>query len=227
MTAAVEERSRPPAPSLRAAPALPAAPPSTIAAGPGCLPPWKSESLDLIRRELGDCRRCGLCENRGNLLFAAGSPRPRLLFVADGPEEGDDAAGRLFSGEAGALLSRMIRAMNLPLDHTAVCTVIKCRPPGSPPPGKDELAACRPFLFRQIAAMAPDFICALGTTAARTLLDTDQGIAGLRGRLQHWEGRIGLMPVYHPAYLLRKPSAKKTAWQDLKLVMAAMGRPVR
>ena len=182
----------------------------------------RAETLEQIREDLGDCRRCSLSRGRTCLVFGEGDPRASLVFVGEGPGEDEDRSGRPFVGEAGQLLTRIIEAMKLSRDQVYICNVIKCRPPGNRNPEPAEVRTCRPFLERQIASIQPKVICALGKFAAQTLLSTDVPISRLRGRF-HPLGEIQVMPTYHPAYLLRHPEDKRLVWEDVKKIMAFLG----
>jgi len=179
------------------------------------------ESLTDIREELGDCRRCRLHLKRTHIVFGEGDPHARLVFVGEGPGFEEDRRGQVFVGAAGQLLTRIIQAIGLSRKQVYIGNIIKCRPPGNRNPEADEIDACFPFLERQIAAIRPRFVCALGSFAARALLRTDTPISKLRGRF-HDYGAIKLMPTYHPAYLLRNPAKKRETWEDMKQLMAAM-----
>jgi len=156
-------------------------------------------------------------------VFGAGNPRAELVFVGDAPGAEDDQLGQPFSGEAGKLLTRMIEAMGYTRDGVYICTVVRCRPPGGRAPSPDEVAACEPFLRAQIAALRPRAIVALGQFAAQQMLRDPTPISQLRGTWREYCG-VRLMPTFHPAYLLQKPSEKKKVWDDLKMVMAELGR---
>lgn len=182
-----------------------------------------ARTLDEVRRELGDCRRCKLCNGRKNLVFGVGNPRAQLVFVGEGPGADEDEQGIPFVGAAGQLLTKMIEAMGFGRDEVYICNVVKCRPPGNRNPEPDEIAACEPFLKAQIAAIRPKAIVALGKFAAQTLLREETPITRLRGQWRTYQG-IPLMPTFHPAYLLRSPNEKKNAWADLKQVMTMLGK---
>lgn len=179
--------------------------------------------LDAVRAELGDCRRCGLCQGRRNLVYGVGNPQAELVFVGEAPGPEDDEQGMPFVGKSGQLLSRMIEAMGYGRDEVYICNVVKCRPPENRSPLPAEIAACEPFLLAQIAAIQPKVIVALGKFAAQTLLRDSTPITKLRGQWRMYQG-IPLMPTFHPAYLLRAEAAKASAWQDLKQVMAKLGK---
>jgi DNA polymerase len=180
------------------------------------------DTLETIRADMGDCTRCGLCRSRTHIVFGSGNPDARLMFVGEGPGYDEDQRGEPFVGAAGKLLTRIIEAIQLSRDQVYICNIVKCRPPGNRTPEADEIRTCLPFLQRQIQAVAPEFICALGACAARTLLDTDAPISRLRGQLYDYNG-IKLLPTYHPAYLLRNPEKKRAVWEDMKLLMREMG----
>ncbi|MFM2153832.1 MAG: hypothetical protein RL199_2267 [Pseudomonadota bacterium] len=180
-------------------------------------------SLQVIRDELGDCRRCGLFAERKNVVFGQGNANAEILFFGEGPGEDEDKSGLAFVGRAGQLLTKMIEAMGYARSDVYICNVVKCRPPGNRRPEPAEAEACRPFYERQILAVRPKVIVALGATAAQTLLKTSTSISQLRNRWTEWAG-IPVMPTYHPAYLLRAPAEKAKAWEDLKLVMARVGK---
>ncbi|BCA79578.1 uracil-DNA glycosylase [Desulfuromonas sp. AOP6] len=176
------------------------------------------ESLDEILADLGDCRRCPLCEDRKNIVFGVGNPQARLVLVGEAPGREEDEKGEPFVGEAGRLLDRILRAMGLGRDQVYICNVEKCRPPGNRDPRPEEIAACEPFLIRQLASIRPSVIVALGKFATQTLLRDQTPITRLRGTWKDYHG-IPLMPTYHPAYLLRNPSGKQEVWEDMKQVL--------
>jgi DNA polymerase len=179
--------------------------------------------LQVVREDLGDCQRCKLSPSRTKLVFGVGNPDADLVFVGEAPGADEDAQGEPFVGKAGQLLTKMIEAMGYTRDDVYICNVLKCRPPGNRNPEPDEVAKCEPFLKRQLAAIRPRMIVALGKFAAQCLLRDDTPITRLRGGFRSYEG-IPLMPTLHPAYLLRDPSKKKLAWEDLKAVNAALAR---
>jgi uracil-DNA glycosylase family 4 len=179
--------------------------------------------LQVLRDEIGDCQRCKLAPTRTNLVYGVGNPDADLVFVGEAPGADEDAQGEPFVGKAGQLLTKMIEAMGYTRDDVYICNVLKCRPPANRNPEPDEVASCEPFLKRQLAAIRPRIIVALGKFAAQCLLRDDTPITRLRGGFRSYEG-IPLMPTLHPAYLLRDPSKKKLAWDDLKAVNAALAR---
>lgn len=184
-----------------------------------------AESIEDIRDDLGDCRRCGLSGGRTQLVFGEGNPRAELLFVGEGPGFEEDQSGRPFVGPAGQLLTRIIEAMHLSREQVYICNVVKCRPPENRNPQPEEIQACRPFLQRQIAAIRPKVICALGTHAAHALLETSTPISRLRGRFHDHAG-LKVMPTFHPSYLLRHPEQKRVVWEDMKKIMAFLRIPL-
>jgi uracil-DNA glycosylase family 4 len=181
-------------------------------------PAYFSETLSEIRSDLGDCQRCRLARGRNKIVFGEGDPEAKLIFVGEGPGFEEDQQGKPFVGAAGQLLTRIIEAIKLDRSRVYICNIIKCRPPGNRNPEADEIKSCFPFLERQIAAIQPDFICALGTFAAQTLLQTTMSISRLRGRFYEYKG-IKVLPTYHPAYLLRNPEKKRDVWEDMKMLM--------
>ncbi|MDP2647114.1 MAG: uracil-DNA glycosylase [Desulfobacterales bacterium] len=184
--------------------------------------PGRAETLESIRSELGNCRRCKLAETRNHIVFGAGNPDAGLLFVGEGPGYDEDLQGLPFVGAAGQLLTKIIQAIQLRREQVYICNVVKCRPPGNRNPLPDEIGACVPFLKRQIQSIRPAMICALGAFAAQTLLETTEPISSLRGRIFDYMG-IKLLATYHPAYLLRNPDQKKAVWEDMKTLMREMG----
>ena len=184
------------------------------------------DNLAKISEDIGDCKRCRLHEGRNRIVFGSGSPEARLAFVGEGPGADEDEQGLPFVGRAGQLLTQMIegtaRKEGIPLkrEDVYICNVVKCRPPENRTPQPDEMEICGEFLFRQLEVIRPKAICALGSTAAKALLGTKDGVMRLRGKWQQWRD-IPLMVTYHPSYLLRpyNQNAKKEAWEDLKIVL--------
>ena len=182
------------------------------------------ETLEAIREDLGDCRRCKLHPGRNTIVFGSGNPKADVVFVGEGPGADEDAQGLPFVGRAGQLLTEMINnsaaRLNLPLrrEQVYICNVLKCRPPGNRTPEKDECDTCLPFLLRQLDAIRPRVIVALGATAARALLNTSEAMARLRGRWFEFRG-ARLLVTYHPAYLLRDPAKKREAWEDMQILL--------
>jgi DNA polymerase len=179
------------------------------------------ETLEMIRADLGDCQRCRLAQDRKNIVFGDGDRHARLVFVGEAPGYNEDQKGKPFVGAAGELLTRIIQAMKLSREQVYICNIIKCRPPGNRNPLADEIKACSPFVDRQIDAIKPAVICALGTFAAQTLLGTSDSISRLRGRFRTYQG-ILVMPTFHPAYLLHNPDKKRFVWEDIQKVMKVL-----
>ena len=186
------------------------------------LPADKPAALDALRREIGDCTRCRLCEGRTNLVFGVGDPNARLMFVGEGPGADEDRQGIPFVGRAGQLLTKIIEAMNLRREDVYIANIVKCRPPQNRAPLPDESATCIPFLIRQAEIIAPGAIVCLGSVATQNLLGTEEKITKLRGHFTTWRG-IPVMPTYHPAFLLRNPNMKKPVWEDMQQVMKLLG----
>lgn len=191
---------------------------------PGLAP--VDDSLQKIREDIGDCRRCRLHQSRHTIVFGSGNERAKLVFVGEGPGADEDVQGLPFVGRAGQLLTQMIEGTakreGVPLERKDVyiCNVVKCRPPENRTPEPDEMEICGQFLFRQLSVIRPSAICALGATAARALLGRKEGVTRLRGNWYKWRD-IPLMVTYHPSYLLRpyNQNAKREAWEDLKKVL--------
>ena len=190
------------------------------------VPPAKT--LEDVRSEIGDCKRCRLHQGRTHLVFGVGNANAELMFVGEGPGHDEDLQGLPFVGRAGQLLTQMIEAMGLSRSDVYIANVVKCRPPENRTPEKDEVSTCMPFLMRQIGAIQPKVIVCLGSCAAQALLSTNKSISRFRGEWFDFRG-ARLMATYHPAYLLRNPRAKPEVWTDLKKVMAYLGLkpPVR
>ncbi len=198
-------------------------PRKTFAPSPSASP--SVETLDDIRTDLGECTRCALCADRKTIVFGAGAADARVMFVGEMPGFDEDMQGVPFVGKAGELLDKMIVAMTLSRDTVYVANVIKCRPPSNRDPEPAEIAACAPFLQRQVAAVQPEVIVALGKFASNMLSGTDGPLNEIRGQWQQWNG-VPVMPTFHPAYLLRTPADKGLAWEDLKKVMARLNLSV-
>jgi DNA polymerase len=184
------------------------------------------DTLEKIRLDIGDCRRCRLCEQRNKIVFGVGNEQARLVFVGEGPGADEDAQGIPFVGRAGQLLTQMIdntaskEGIPIKRENVYIANVVKCRPPENRAPQPDEMEICGEFLFRQLMTIKPKAICALGSTAAKALLATKDGVTRLRGNWHKWRD-IPVMVTYHPSYLLRpyNANAKREAWDDLKKVL--------
>ncbi|MFM8269956.1 MAG: uracil-DNA glycosylase family protein [Pseudomonadota bacterium] len=187
---------------------------------PPATAPSTLKTLEEVRSWLGDCKRCGLCKERNEIVFGSGNPKARLMFIGEGPGADEDKQGLPFVGRAGQLLSKIIEAMGLQRENVYIANIVKCRPPSNRVPEPHEIDQCLPFLKAQIDLVSPEIVVALGLTASRALTQTEHGMANLRGQFHTvaWKKEITLMPTYHPAYLLRNPSAKKIVWEDMKLV---------
>lgn len=211
------------------APAAVVAPPQPVVESLITLPSLEPENdtLEAIRKDIGpDCKRCRLCEQRNKIVFGSGNENARLVFVGEGPGADEDAQGVPFVGRAGQLLTQMIEGtaskegIAIKRDDVYICNVVKCRPPENRTPLPDEMEICGQFLFRQLMVLKPKAICALGSTAAKAVLGTKEGVTKLRGNWQKWRD-IPVMVTYHPSYLLRpyNQNAKREAWEDLKKVL--------
>jgi uracil-DNA glycosylase family 4 len=181
------------------------------------------EALRMIREDIGDCTRCPLHkQGRKQIVFGVGDPNADLMFIGEAPGADEDIQGEPFVGRSGQLLTNMIKAMGLSREQVYIANIIKCRPPGNRAPEREECATCSPFLMRQIEAIKPKAIVALGAVAAKTLLAISAPMTELRGRWFDFRG-TKLAVTYHPAFLLRDPRQKKEAWKDLQMVMKEMG----
>jgi len=186
----------------------------------------EGDTLERIRADIGDCTRCRLCKGRNKIVFGVGDPEARLVFVGEGPGADEDEQGIPFVGRAGQLLTQMIENTSakegIPLkrENVYICNVVKCRPPENRTPEPDEMEICGQYLFRQLSAIKPKAICALGSTSAKALLGGKDGVTKLRGKWHKWRD-IPLMVTYHPSYLLRpyNQNAKRESWEDLKKVL--------
>jgi len=194
-----------------------------------------AKALKIIREDLGDCTRCRLHkQGRKQIVFGVGNPRAELMFIGEAPGADEDQQGEPFVGRAGQLLNNMIKAMGLEREQVYIANIIKCRPPNNRTPERDECETCSPFLMRQVAAIRPKVIVALGAVAAKTLLAINDSMSNLRGRWYEFRPAgarssdpdwtsAKLAVTYHPAFLLRDPRQKKEAWKDLQLVMKELG----
>ena len=185
----------------------------------------QADALAGIRTDIGaDCSRCKLHTlGRKQIVFGVGNPNADLMFVGEAPGADEDIQGEPFVGRAGQLLTKIIEAIDLKREDVYIANVIKCRPPGNRNPEADEVEQCEPFLFRQVDAIKPKVIVALGKFAAQCLLKTDAPITRIRGREFAYRDAV-LIPTYHPAYLLRNPSAKRDVWEDMKRVRAILSQ---
>jgi DNA polymerase len=195
---------RPPAPSLSLFEA-----PAPKLSGP--------ETLEQIRADLGDCRRCKLAGGRHNIVFGDGNAHAELVFVGEGPGADEDEQGLPFVGRAGQLLNRMIQMIGMKREEVYICNVVKCRPPGNRTPEKDEIETCSPFLFRQLEAIKPRLICCLGAPAVRTVLGIKEGITKIHGQFYDFAASKALATV-HPAYVLRNPREERILREDFEKI---------
>src|SRR5690349_509714 len=197
-----------------------------------------AKALKIIREDLGDCTRCVLHkQGRKQIVFGVGTPKADLMFIGEAPGADEDEQGEPFVGRAGQLLTNMIKAMGLTREQVYIANIIKCRPPNNRTPEREECETCSPFLMRQIAAIKPKVIVALGAVAAKTLLAMNSSMSQLRGHWYDfrpagvrsndpaWTG-AKLAVTYHPAFLLRDPRQKGEAWKDLQMVMKELGLKV-
>ena len=220
--------SSPPASSaLNAAPSFFNQEAEPASAGQPVLDPAaKRRELQVLEEQVSGCTRCAeLCSTRTQTVFGVGSPDAELCFLGEAPGADEDAQGEPFVGAAGQLLNRIIAACGMKREEVYICNVLKCRPPGNRAPLPNEVANCKEYLERQLELIRPKFICALGAVAAQNLLNTTLSIGKLRGRFQDYQG-IPVLCTYHPAYLLRNPASKRDVWEDMKLLLSRMGRPI-
>jgi DNA polymerase len=180
-------------------------------------------ALQVIAEEVNNCTLCPeLVAQRSRTVFGVGTSTPRLCLVGEAPGADEDRLGEPFVGRAGQLLDKILAACTLSREQVYILNVIKCRPPGNRNPTSDEICNCRGYYERQLEILNPEFICCLGTVPAQALLETKTGIGRLRGRFHDWHG-VPVLATYHPAYLLRNPSAKAEVWKDMQLLMREMG----
>jgi DNA polymerase len=184
--------------------------------------PLPYRSLQELAQGIGDCDRCKLSTGRKHLVFGEGNPHARLVFVGEAPGMEEDLTGKPFVGQAGKLLTDIIKAMGLTRDEVYICNIVKCHPPRNRDPEPDEITTCLPFLRAQISLIQPEVICTLGRISAQSLVDKDLKITRDRGRWRSFMD-IPLMPTYHPAYLLRYPQAKRQVWEDVQAIMQELG----
>ena len=177
----------------------------------------KIKLLEELRGEMLACHKCPLGKTRTNLVFGVGNPMAKLMFVGEAPGRDEDLQGEPFVGRAGQLLTKIIEAIGLKRSDVYIANVLKCRPPGNRNPLPEEIVLCMPYLIKQIETIQPKALCALGTFAAQTLLNTKAPVGTLRGKFHEYKG-IPMMVTYHPAYLLRNPNDKAKVWDDMKKV---------
>jgi DNA polymerase len=225
--AAAASPSVPPAPSVTPAsvasvPSVPLPPPGIAYDPPTATdlftadPLRDAATLEAVAQLVAGCTKCGLCEGRTHTVPGEGPSDARLVVVGEGPGRVEDATGRPFVGPAGELLTKILAAIDLPRERVYICNVVKCRPPENRVPQFDEIAACLPYLHRQLELLRPKVILAMGSTAAQVLLDTKQSLGGLRNHIHRFRG-IPVVVTYHPAALLRNPNWKKPTWDDVRI----------
>ncbi len=181
----------------------------------------KSEALRLLIDEIGDCRRCKLWKHRKNIVFGEGSSGAALMFIGEGPGREEDIHARPFVGDAGKLLTKMIIKMGMKREEVFIANIVKCRPPSNRNPEEDEIAACMPFVEKQVEIINPDVIMSLGRISSNALTGANIPISRQRGNFFDYRG-IPLMPTFHPAYLMRNPKDKWLTWDDVQQVLAKL-----
>ncbi len=179
-------------------------------------PIQRAATLADVATLIADCQKCKLCEGRTNTVPGEGSATARLVVIGEGPGRTEDETGRPFVGRAGELLTKILEAIQLPREQVFICNIVKCRPPENRLPQYDEIAACLPFLYRQIELVKPKVILAMGGTAAQSLLNTKQSLGSLRNQIHRFRG-IPVVVTYHPAALLRNPHWKRPTWDDVRI----------
>ena len=207
--------SKPPTPDSKLlAPGLSFDPPSADLFATD--PIQQAASLEDVATLVAACRACKLCEGRTNTVPGEGPANARLVVIGEGPGRTEDQTGRPFVGRAGELLTKILEAIKLPREQVFICNIVKCRPPENRLPQYDEIAACLPFLYRQIDLVKPKAILAMGGTAAQSLLNTKQSLGSLRNQIHRFRG-IPVVVTYHPAALLRNPHWKRPTWDDVRI----------
>jgi uracil-DNA glycosylase family 4 len=179
-------------------------------------PIQQTRSLEDVATLIAACRACKLCEGRAHTVPGEGPATARLVVIGEGPGRTEDETGRPFVGRAGELLTKILEAIKLPRDQVFICNIVKCRPPENRLPQYDEIAACLPFLYRQIELVKPKVILAMGGTASQSLLNTKQSLGALRNQVHRFRG-IPVVVTYHPAALLRNPNWKRPTWDDVRI----------
>jgi uracil-DNA glycosylase family 4 len=188
----------------------------------------RRRELALLAEQVRPCQRCSdLVVSRTQTVFGVGAVDPEVCFIGEAPGGDEDRLGEPFVGAAGQLLNRILAACGMTREEVYICNILKCRPPGNRTPRPDEAANCREYLDRQLALVRPKYICCLGGCAAQNLLGTTAPLGKLRGRFHDYNG-IPVLCTYHPAFLLphRQPEKKKDVWEDMKMLLARMGKPV-
>jgi len=191
--------------------------------GPGLPQADRIDALKVLSNEVSRCTKCdALSKCRAQTVFGVGAPQPRLAFFGEAPGANEDRQGEPFVGRAGELLDKIIVACKMTREQVYILNAVKCRPPANRNPNDDEIQNCREFFRAQFEILQPEFICCLGSVAARTLLNTKESVGRLRGKFHQYRGSKVLV-TYHPAYLLRTPAAKTKTWEDMQMLMAEMG----
>lgn len=183
----------------------------------------KEKALYALKESIGDCQRCRLSKSRTNIVFGEGNPNAKLMFIGEGPGREEDIQARPFVGDAGRLLTNLIRKMGFGREDVYIANVVKCRPPNNRNPEDDEISTCIPFLGEQIRIIRPHVIFCLGKISAQALLGIKTPISRLRGHFYSYMD-IPVMPTFHPAYLLRNPSDKRLTWEDAQKVLEKLIR---
>jgi len=192
------------------------------------LPSEKIEKLERLKEIVFNCKKCRLWEGKKNYVFGEGNPDAEIIFVGEAPGGEEDLQGRPFVGEAGQLLNRIISAMGFKREDVYIGNIIKCRPPQNRTPLRDEIEACKDYIFQQIEIIKPKIIVALGSTPLITLLGRNVPIGKYRGKWFEWKS-IPVMPTFHPAYLVRNPQSKelkKLVWEDMKECLRKLGKEI-
>ena len=218
-----------PEPGTATPPIRPSHPPTGLSFDPPAAdlfatdPLQQTRSLEDVATLIAACHACKLCGSRTNTVPGEGPATARLVVIGEGPGRTEDETGRPFVGRAGELLTKILEAIKLPRDQVYICNIVKCRPPENRLPQYDEIAACLPFLYRQIELVKPKVILAMGGTAAQSLLNTKQSLGALRNQVHRFRG-IPVVVTYHPAALLRNPNWKKSTWDDVRIARQLLDR---
>jgi len=181
-------------------------------------PETTTDQWDILQAEVANCTKCALCATRTQTVFGSGNKQADWMLVGEAPGQHEDEQGLPFVGNAGLLLTEMLRAIGLTREEVFITNILKCRPPSNRDPHADEVESCNDYLQRQLKMIQPKIILAIGRIAAQTLLKTDAPLAKLRGKV-HTFNNTPVVVVYHPAYLLRSLSEKRKAWLDLQLAI--------
>lgn len=227
-TSAYQSESEAKAPSKPAGESPPSSPALFVGGAEDAYGPAKDEAeriraLEVLNQRVVACERCpDLANCRTQTVFGVGNPKPRLAFFGEGPGADEDRLGEPFVGRAGQLLNKIIEACKMSRQEVYIFNTVKCRPPGNRNPHDSELENCQEYWQAQLEILQPEFICCLGSVAARTLLNTKDSVGRMRRKFHDYRGSKVIV-TYHPAYLLRTPEAKAKTWDDMKMLMDAMG----